>query len=119
MTRILALIPALTVTVVTAMALWPTSGDRITAVRTAQAQVVEATHPLVPGVSTAVVTGSRVNFRSGPSPYYKIHYAMSYGSVVEVLSHPSADWVELRDLSTGQIGYMAADYVLRDQPLNG
>ncbi len=118
MKKLLLLTAALSIAVFGAMVLWPASGDRITAIRT-QVPALPTAY-IVPAsvLSTAVVTGKRVNFRSGPSPYFKIHYAMSFGSVVEVLSEPDAEWLELRDLSTGQIGFMSAAYVLKDGPAN-
>jgi SH3-like domain-containing protein len=104
------------------MVVWPASDDRISAIRAplSDAAPAPAAYIVPPSaMNTAVITGQRVNFRSGPSPYFKIHYAMSFGSVVEVLSEPDTNWVELRDLSTGQVGFMAATYVLKDAATNG
>jgi SH3-like domain-containing protein len=122
MKTLLPLTASLCVAVFGAMVVWPASDDRISAIRAplSDAAPAPAAYIVPPSaMNTAVITGQRVNFRSGPSPYFKIHYAMSFGSVVEVLSEPDVNWVELRDLSTGQIGFMAAAYVLKDIGTNG
>ncbi|MFT4620607.1 MAG: SH3-like domain-containing protein [Dinoroseobacter sp.] len=122
MKTLLPLTASLCVAVFGAMVVWPASDDRISAIRAplSDAAPAPAAYIVPPSaMNTAVITGQRVNFRSGPSPYFKIHYAMSFGSVVEVLSEPDTNWVELRDLSTGQVGFMAATYVLKDAATNG
>ncbi|MFT6784722.1 MAG: hypothetical protein ACJATG_000714 [Dinoroseobacter sp.] len=122
MKTLLPLTASLCVAVFGAMVVWPASDDRISAIRAplSDAAPAPAAYIVPPSaMNTAVITGQRVNFRSGPSPYFKTHYAMSFGSVVEVLSEPDTNWVELRDLSTGQVGFMAATYVLKDAATNG
>lgn len=118
MAKILTLTAGLTLGVVAGLAWWPTSGDRITALRATEPALIHAPYAQMM-TTTGIVTGSRVNLRSGPSQSYGIHYTLPYGAVVEVISQPSQDWVELRDVSTGQTGFMASDYIQHDQRLNG
>ncbi len=52
------------------------------------------------------VKGSRANMRSGPGTDFAAVDQLSLGTQVEVLDRRGA-WVELRDLETGRIGWMA------------
>jgi len=57
------------------------------------------------------VSGSRVNLRSGPSTGNGVIDSLVRGTVVEQLGDPGNGWVELRDVSTGVTGYMAARFL--------
>ncbi len=59
----------------------------------------------------ASVNGRKVNLRAGPSRYYEIYYTLPRGALVEVLPSDAENWMRLRDLATGQVGYMSADFV--------
>jgi hypothetical protein len=52
------------------------------------------------------VKGSRANMRSGPGTDFAAVDQLSLGTQVEVLDRRGA-WVELRDLETGRLGWMA------------
>lgn len=102
---------ALTAILALTMAFWPVHDGY------ARNLPVDAvSHPMpiaMQEAELAIVGGRNVNFRAGPSPYFEIFYTMPRGARVEVLDTENRDWVQLRDLATGQIGYMAADFVSR------
>ncbi|WP_162497330.1 SH3 domain-containing protein [Roseovarius dicentrarchi] len=52
------------------------------------------------------VIGSRVNIRSGPGTDYAALDQLTQGTQVEVLDR-RGDWLELRNMQTGQTGWMA------------
>lgn len=57
------------------------------------------------------VTGNRVNLRSGPSTGNEVVGALVFGDVAEGLGDVVDGWVEVRDLTTGQTGFMAARFL--------
>lgn len=61
------------------------------------------------------VTGSRVNFRAGPSTGNAVIGALSRGAAVEVLGPVDAAWVNIRD-AQGREGYMSGKFLSTDQP---
>lgn len=102
---------ALTAILALTMAFWPTQ-DGIAR----EAPVDAEAHPQPIAMQQheiAIVGGRNVNFRAGPSRYYEIFYTLPRGARVEVLATPKPDWIQLRDLATGQIGFMSADFVSR------
>ena len=62
-------------------------------------------------VSRMVVTGSRVNLRSGPSTGNEVLTSLSGGTEVEAIGDPVDGWMELRDPATGQRGFMSANFL--------
>lgn len=61
------------------------------------------------------VSGSRVNFRSGPSTGDRVVGALNGGSAVEALGPVEDDWVHIRD-QEGRIGYMSGQFLSRNAP---
>lgn len=53
------------------------------------------------------VAGSRVNMRSGPGTNYGVVTTLSGGTDVEVFEVNAQGWARLRDVATGQEGWMA------------
>ncbi len=82
-----------------------------TASETARSQLAAPTPVAMQQTQLASVNGRKVNLRAGPSRYYEIYYTLPRGALVEVLPSDAEDWMRLRDLATGQIGYMSADFV--------
>ncbi|MCF3973628.1 SH3 domain-containing protein [Paracoccus salsus] len=78
-----------------------------------------ASEASAPGPSGATgpilyVTGTRVNFRAGPSTGDRVIGALNGGEAVEALGPPDSDWVNIRD-SDGRVGYMSGRF-LSDTP---
>ena len=65
--------------------------------------------------SILYVTGTRVNFRAGPSTSDAVIGALNGGSPVEALGEPSGGWVNIRD-AQGRSGYMSADFLSSERP---
>ncbi|RMC36278.1 SH3 domain-containing protein [Paracoccus alkanivorans] len=61
------------------------------------------------------VTGTRVNFRSGPSTDDRVIGALDGGTAVEALGPTGDDWVHIRD-TDGRIGYMSGQFLSPDAP---
>lgn len=61
------------------------------------------------------VTGSRVNFRSGPSTGDRVIGALNGGAAVEALGPSDDDWVHIRDMD-GRIGYMSGQFLSSNAP---
>lgn len=61
------------------------------------------------------ITGSRVNFRSGPSTGDRVIGALNGGAAVEALGPNDGDWVHIRDMD-GRIGYMSGQFLSPDAP---
>ena len=61
------------------------------------------------------VTGTSVNFRSGPSTNDRVIGALESGAPVEALGPPDAEWVRIRDMD-GRIGYMSGQFLSEDAP---
>lgn len=66
------------------------------------------------GAAIMYVTGSRVNFRAGPSTGDSVIGALNGGSPVEALGEVSG-WVNIRD-AQGRTGYMSAQFLSPDRP---
>ena len=102
---------ALTTILALTMAFWPVHNGN------ARDLPIDAVaHPVpvaMQEIQLAVVGGRNVNFRAGPSPYFEIFYTLPRGAQVQVLATPNPEWVQLRDLATGQIGFMSANFVSR------
>ncbi|MCQ0972191.1 SH3 domain-containing protein [Paracoccus sp. TK19116] len=77
----------------------------------------EAVADLAPANAGAVlyVTGTRVNFRAGPSTNDAVIGALNGGSPVEALGEPSGGWINIRD-AQGRTGYMSADFLSAERP---
>lgn len=61
------------------------------------------------------VTGSRVNFRAGPSTSDRVVGALDGGSPVEALGPPEGGWVQIRDMD-GRTGFMSGRFLSGDAP---
>ena len=102
---------ALTTILALTMAFWPTQNG---IAREVSVDAVAHPQPIaMQQREIATVGGRNVNFRAGPSRYFEIFYTLPRGARVEILATPQPDWVQLRDLATGQIGFMSADFVSR------
>ncbi|WGH79188.1 SH3 domain-containing protein [Jannaschia ovalis] len=69
----------------------------------------ETTQPA--GGPFLVVTGTVVNMRSGPSTANPVVDSLAEGTLTEPLGAPVDGWQEIRDVSTGLTGYMAARFL--------
>ena len=102
---------ALTAILAFTMAFWPTQDSN------ARRLPIDAVaHPEATAMQqheVATVGGRNVNFRAGPSRYFEIYYTLPRGARVEILNTDKPDWLQLRDIATGQIGFMSADFVSR------
>ena len=63
------------------------------------------------GGERMVVSGSRVNLRSGPSTANAVLASLPRGTVVEVIGPASGNWVELRDVDSGTVGFMSSNFL--------
>ncbi|MDP5306805.1 SH3 domain-containing protein [Paracoccus spongiarum] len=61
------------------------------------------------------VTGSRVNFRAGPSTGDRVIGALDGGAAVEALGPTDGAWVNIRDRD-GRIGYISGQFLSADAP---
>lgn len=57
------------------------------------------------------VTGSRVNMRSGPSTSNRVVDALVLGTLAEPLGEEVNGWIEIRDVVTGNTGFMASRFL--------
>lgn len=64
---------------------------------------------VVPLDTTAIVTGSRLNMRSGPSTDYSIIHVLWQGNSVKVIGE-SSGWYQIR-LSDGRTGWASGQYL--------
>lgn len=64
---------------------------------------------------TVYVTGSTVNMRSGPTTADAVVGAVGYGAVMQLIEELGNGWSHIRDLTTGQTGYMASRFLSPDQ----
>lgn len=72
---------------------------------TVSASVGARDYPLV------VVTGDRVNLRTGPSTGTEVLGALVRGDRAELIAAEGGGWVQIRAVATGVEGYMAARFV--------
>ena len=64
---------------------------------------------------TVYVTGSTVNMRSGPTTADAVVAAVGNGAVMQLIEELGNGWSHIRDLTTGQTGYMASRFLSPDQ----
>lgn len=57
------------------------------------------------------VSGSRVNMRSGPSTSNAVVDSLPGGTLAEMIGDEVDGWVQIRDIASGQTGYMAARFL--------
>lgn len=57
------------------------------------------------------VSGTRVNMRSGPSTANTVVESLTGGSLTELIGEEQNGWVQIRDIASGQTGYMAARFL--------
>lgn len=67
------------------------------------------------GAQILYVTGSKVNFRAGPSTSDRVIGALLLGSPVEALGQSEGGWMHLRD-AQGREGYMSGQFLSPDRP---
>ena len=63
---------------------------------------------------TFLVSGSRVNLRAGPGTGHAVVDTLLQGTQVERLSVTDAGWMEIRLTAGGTIGWMSADYLIKE-----
>ena len=61
-------------------------------------------------ILTDCKTTDCVNFRTGPSTDYSIHYTLDLNEELDILSFSNNSWAKVRD-SSGTEGYVCTDYV--------
>lgn len=71
-----------------------------------------------PAPALYVVTGSRVNVRSGPGTNHGIISSVRRGDEVEILSPDGQSWAEIRITTSGKTGFMARRFI-SDLPTGG
>jgi len=64
---------------------------------------------------TVYVTGSSVNMRSGPTTADAVVAAVGNGAMMQLIEELGNGWSHIRDLTTGQTGYMASRFLSPDQ----
>ncbi len=62
------------------------------------------------------VTGNSVNLRAGPSTGRDIVGRLSRGDKAELVAEAAEGWLQIRDLSTGTVGFMAARFLAPADP---
>lgn len=62
------------------------------------------------------VTGSRVNMRSGPSTANGVIVSLGRGAATEMIALEANGWARIRDLNSGQTGYMSSKFLSRSAP---
>lgn len=65
--------------------------------------------------NTVYVTGSTVNMRSGPTSADAVVAAVGNGAMMQLIEELGNGWSHIRDLTTGQTGYMASRFLSPDQ----
>ena len=58
-----------------------------------------------------IVTGTSVNMRAGPSTNQTVIGRMRRGERAELMAKANEGWVQVRAVSSGQIGYMAGRFL--------
>ena len=81
----------------------------------------DAAVPVVPVVlpdnmKLLQVTGSSVNLRAGPSTNRPIVGRLSRGDRAELVSEAADGWMQVRDVASGKIGYMAGRFLAPADP---
>ncbi|MEM7644092.1 MAG: SH3 domain-containing protein [Pseudomonadota bacterium] len=66
--------------------------------------------PLVDG-ELLRVTGTVVNMRAGPSTANAVVDSLPRGTIAEAMGAPENGWRQIRDVATGQTGWMAARFL--------
>lgn len=81
-----------------------------------QAISVGANDPVSDAIAAAVdyrvVSGSRVNLRSGPSTEFSVVTRLVRGNEVEILQDDGLGWVKLRALNGNEIGWMSDSFLV-------
>ncbi|MDF0600791.1 SH3 domain-containing protein [Psychromarinibacter sp. C21-152] len=79
--------------------------------------VVEALADAPPVTAeTLYVTGSRVNLRAAPDTDAGVVLRLDKGDAAELLARIGNGWLRIRDIATGEEGFMSADYLSADMP---
>ena len=64
-----------------------------------------------PELAIVYVSGSMVNMRSGPTTSDAVVGAVGYGASIELIEDLGNGWSHIRDIATGQTGYMASRFL--------
>lgn len=70
-------------------------------------EIVQEPEPQTPAPDLRFVDGDRVNMRGGPGTDYAVVGKLVRNDMVEVLKDEGNGWLHLRDIATGQEGWMA------------
>ncbi|MEM7489921.1 MAG: SH3 domain-containing protein [Pseudomonadota bacterium] len=57
------------------------------------------------------VTGTVVNMRTGPSTANPVVDSLPRGTLAEAMGEPENGWRQIRDVATGQTGWMSANFL--------
>ncbi len=68
------------------------------------------------GADVVFVTGTRVNLRQGPSTEAQVLATLVKGDEAEVVGDAQSGWMNIRDLKSGAVGYMSADFLASAAP---
>jgi len=82
---------------------------QIPALERVEAAPVEETTPTTRDLRT--VAGSRVNMRAGPGTNFGVVDSLVQGTWTEVLEVDTSGWARIRDVDTGQEGWMAERFL--------
>lgn len=58
-----------------------------------------------------IVTGTSVNMRSGPSTTWEVIGNLRRGAKAELVAQADGGWLQIRDVVTGRVGYMAGRFL--------
>lgn len=87
------------------------AADRAAAASSAEEAVSAGVDVALADATIAMVTGNRVNVRSGPSTDYAVVGQVTFGEAAEVLSDNNGGWVQIRIQGDGVEGFVAARYL--------
>jgi len=75
------------------------------------AAVTPAVEPIEEPIDLRTVAGSRVNMRAGPGTNFNILDSLIAGTWTEVLEVDADGWARIRNMDTGQEGWMAERFL--------
>jgi uncharacterized protein YgiM (DUF1202 family) len=62
------------------------------------------------------VSGSRVNLRQGPGTDTSVVATLRRGDAAEIIGEAGDGWMNIREVKSGSVGYMSADFLTASQP---
>jgi len=75
------------------------------------AAVTPAVEPIEEPIDLRTVAGSRVNMRAGPGTNFNVLDSLIAGTWTEVLEVDADGWARIRNMDTGQEGWMAERFL--------